>query len=74
MKILKKPDNIIFDTKNPNFFEFNPVPKSLPIIRLNEVSLKSDYDFLSENFSPRENILHPIFLNFGSSYFYCLEV
>ena len=73
MKILKRPENIIFNTETPNLMEFNPIPLSLPV-PLNQVTLKTDYDFLSERFLPIENIQHPIFLNFGKSYYYCIEV
>ncbi|MDO5666043.1 MAG: hypothetical protein Q4G63_12420 [Bacteroidia bacterium] len=73
MKILKRPDNIIFDTENPNVMEFNPTPKGLPI-KLSEITLKSDFDFLSEHFKPRENVNHPIFSKFFDSKYFCVKV
>ncbi len=73
MKILKRPDNIIFDTEKPNVMEFNPIPNFLPQ-RLYEITQKSDFDFLYENFPPQNNIKHPVFKDFGTSYYYCLEV
>lgn len=73
MKILKRPENVIFDTENPDKMEFNPVPKSLPN-PLHHLTTKTDWDFLSEHFKPKEEIKHPIFNDFGNSYFYCIEV
>ena len=73
MKILKKPDYIIFDTENPNTMEFDPsIKNSLKL--LSATNLETDWVFISENFKPIKNVVHPIFLNFGSSYFYCIEV
>lgn len=69
MKILKRPDNIIFDTENPNIMEFKPtdLKRAIP---LSETSWKFEYDILKEFFPSQNNITHPIFSNFGSSYYY----
>ena len=69
MKILKKPDNIIFDTDKPDHMKFSRIPFGLPE-SLNAVTTKTDYDFLSEHFRPNGNIVHPIFKDFGSSYYF----
>ena len=69
MKILKRPDNIIFDTENPNIMEFKPTFPNL-LIPLSENILTNDYEYLKEFFQPQNNVTHPIFSNFGSSYFY----
>lgn len=73
MKILKRPENVIFDTENPDKMEFNPTPKELPT-PLHQILFKTDWDFLSEHFKPKENIPHPVFKDFEKSYFYCLSV
>jgi len=73
MKILKRPDNIIFDTENPNVMEFNLVTSSLAH-PLNEITLKSDWQYLTENFPAIENNLHPVFKDFGESYYYCISI
>ncbi len=73
MKILKKPDFIIFDTENPDKMKFNRTPLGLPQ-PLNAITMKTDYDFLSEHFRPKGDVVHPIFKNFGSSYYYCVSV
>ena len=73
MKILKKPDFIIFDTEKPDQMKFSRTPLGLPQ-PLNAITMKTDHDFLSENFRPKGEIVHPIFKNFGSSYYYCVSV
>jgi hypothetical protein len=73
MKILKRPENVIFDTENPDKMEFKPIPKYLPA-PLSEITLKTDWEFLSVYFKQKEGIEHPIFNSFGSSYFYCVSV
>ncbi len=73
MKILKRPDNIIFDTENPDNMVFNPAPKALPH-PLGELIGKSEWDFLEEHFKGKEHSMHPIFNRFGTSYYYCIEV
>lgn len=73
MQILKRPDNVIFDTENPDYMEFNPTPNALPTA-LHHLIAKSEWDFLSEHFKPRQGIQHPIFRNFSNSHFYCISV
>jgi len=73
MKILKRPENIVFDTENPDKMKFSTNEKGLPT-PLHYITTKSDFDFLSEYFKAKDGIKHPIFNNFGNSYFYCLEV
>jgi len=73
MKILKKPDFILFDTENPDRMKFSRTPLGFPQ-PLNAITLKTDYEFLSEHFRPKGNTLHPIFKDFGSSYYYCVSV
>lgn len=69
MKILKKPENLIFDTENPEKTEFNLEPISIPI-PLHHSTDKTDWDFLSQYFKQNDGIEHPIFNNFGESYFF----
>jgi len=73
MKILKKPENIIFDTDNPEKIEINSdhVKSSIP---LHHSTSMTDWDFLSLYFKSKDENKHPIFMNFGESYFYCLSV
>lgn len=73
MKILKRPDGLIFNTENPDVIEFNPSPKALPH-PLHLITLKSDWEYLFDLFPKKEGFPHPIFKDFGSSYFYCIEV
>ena len=73
MKILKKPENVIYDTENPDKMKFNRVPLGLPT-PLQDLTTKTIFDFLSEHFRPIKEFPHPIFKDFGSSYFYCTVV
>ncbi len=73
MQILKRPDNVIFDTENPDYMEFNPTPNALPTA-LHHLIAKSEWDFLTEFFKPRQGIQHPIFRDFSNSHFYCISV
>lgn len=73
MKILKKPDFIIFDTEKPDQMKFSRTPLGLPQ-PLNAITMKTDFDFLSEHFRPKDHTVHPIFKNFESSYYYCVCV
>lgn len=76
MKILKRPDGLIFDTENPNSIEFNPGPAGygLPAPLHEITNMKSDWEYLYDLFPKREGVPHPIFKDFGSSFFYCIEV
>lgn len=70
MKILKRPNAVIYDTTNIDSRNYNPYegfgnPK--PLHHFHE---KTDYEFLSENF-PLE---HSIFDNFSQSYYYILSI
>lgn len=74
MTILKRPDNIIFDTDTPNKLIFNPIPFNI-LVPLHDVLLtKSEYEFLKEYFFSIEDVEHPIFKDFGNSYYYCLTI
>ena len=69
MKILKKPENTIFDTENPEKIELNFDPAIKSHTPLHHSTDKTDWDLLSEYIKTQ----HPIFDNFGESYFYCLS-
>jgi len=73
MRILKNPDNLIFDTENSQKIEINSETIKT-FIPLHHSTNKTDWDFLSEHFKSNEEIKHPIFNNFGDSYFYFLSV
>lgn len=73
MRILKKPENVIFDTENPEKVEINSEVIKNPI-PLHHSTNVTDWDFLSEHFKSKDEIKHPIFNHFGESYFYCLSV
>ena len=66
MKILKRPDNVIFDTDNPDSTEsrLNLEP-STPLHHMHD---QSDWDFLTDQFGTD----HPVFQDFGRSYYYVL--
>jgi restriction endonuclease S subunit len=76
MKILKKPDHIIFDTKNPSKMEFRDSSKNaICSSHLHQVRTdnKTDHEYLSQYFHPIDLIPHPIFTNFGSSFFFVFD-
>lgn len=73
MKILKLPDHVIFDTDNPDKMEFKPSPIFIAS-SLHQVTSNTDWDFLSDHFKPVDGVGHPIFKDFGKSFFYVLEV
>lgn len=72
MKIIKRPDHIVFDTENPDNMEFNPIPYR-KLTALHQNTLKSDHAFLKEHFTSKNNIVHPIFINFSNSYYYVVN-
>lgn len=79
MKILKRPDGLIFDTENPNSIEFNPVYQGLgrqaPLYRtIDRLTHKSDWEYLRDYFHPHDGKPHYIFKDFESSFFYYLKV
>lgn len=69
MKILKRPDNIIFDTENPDKMKFTRQVHPCPT-PLFQKTTKTEHDFLSDHFRPHQSKEHPIFKDFGSSYYY----
>lgn len=69
MKILKRPENIVFDTENPFKMDFNSTPKG-GIRPLHETIMQAEWDFLTQFFKGRAGFKHPIFRDFGNSYFY----
>ena len=78
MKILKKPENVIYDTENPDVMEFNR-EKLYNLDFLHNLSEKSTQEILSEYFKPYREIYcknstpHPIFKDFGKSFFYIIN-
>ncbi|MEQ8548719.1 MAG: hypothetical protein RIC03_12455 [Cyclobacteriaceae bacterium] len=76
MKILKRPENILFDTDNPTkmeFSEINPLLTKTPQLHEVRTDPKTDYEFLSDHFKPILDKEHPIFRDFGHSFFYVIE-
>lgn len=75
MKILKRPENVIYDTENPDKMEFNSTRIDVDLTTpLHHLTTKTDWDFLSEFFKPQGRIQHPIFNDFGNSFYYCVKV
>jgi len=74
MKIYKKPANLIFDTECPDQIMFNRAPVIMPTPLHQVIATKSEWEFLSEYFAPKEEVQHPIFNDFGSSFFYCVQL
>lgn len=72
MKILKRPDNIVFDTENTDQMEFKPMAYR-SLTPLHQTHVKSDHEFLSEHFKPKNSNAHPIFTNFERSYYYVIN-
>lgn len=68
MKILQRPDNLVFDTENPNIIEYVPNPKGA-LKPLHTFLEDSDHVFISKHFQKE----HPIFRLFGASYFCVYE-
>lgn len=66
MKILKRPVNLIYDTEKPYSFEYGSESSSADLVPLHHVTDQHDYEFLKGHFKET----HPIFNDFGSSYFY----
>ncbi len=76
MKILKRPDNLVFDTENKNIIEYIPsrshlVLKQLEHLHTIALGENSIHSFLSKQFLNDKE--HPIFKDFGNSYFYIYE-
>jgi len=65
MKIGKFPKGAIYDTDNPNYFEYVDTPNQYNV-PLHHSHNKTDIEYLKQYF--KED--HPIFNNFGESYFY----
>jgi hypothetical protein len=72
MKIFKSPAGIVFDTEAPEKMTFDPGIKREQKTFLSFVISTSEYDFLSEYFKPINQVPHPIFSDFGNSYFYAI--
>lgn len=66
MKILKRPANIVYDTENPDELTYGQETHVPNLTPLHHVINQTDDEFLRDHFE--EN--HPIFNDFGSSYFY----
>jgi hypothetical protein len=75
MKILKHPDNVVFDTENPNIMEFVELPTGKIIYQpLHERIDVGEWTFLETKFKPLSNYHHPIFQNFGRAFFYIVKL
>lgn len=72
MKILKKPEQIIYDTRKPNELLYKPRVKNSGT-PLHAVTGKSDWDSLLELFPTSDFEEHPIFRDFSSSWYYVIE-
>jgi hypothetical protein len=70
MKILKMPDNVIYDTCLPDHKYPNPRKNYGYPIPLHHMTDLTDFDFLSLHF----NKDHSIFTNFSNSYYYKLSL
>lgn len=68
MIILKRPDNLIFDTENP-VTKVPYIDGRRPRTPLHWIINQTVWDFLHEHFKPTGNTEHPIFQNFVNSYF-----
>lgn len=67
MKILKKPDNLVFDTNDPASVKSG----SRQYLRtpLHHTHTQTDWEFLTGCFGTD----HPILMNFSRSFYYCIE-
>jgi hypothetical protein len=76
MKILKKPECVVYDTENPNHFEFNPHPEGiyLNIYKFNISGIINNRDYFSIYFKSLYEVKHPIFNDFENSNFYVLMI
>lgn len=72
MKIIKRPAQIIFDTRNPNHMQYAP-DWTGTILPLYAVTGKNDMDSLIELFPSQEFEEHPIFEDFGKSSYWIIE-
>jgi hypothetical protein len=72
MKILKKPGNVVFDTKTPNvrFYPSTPVEIECP---LHHAHNTTDLDFLKTFFPPKKGTVHPIIENLSESFYYKIK-
>lgn len=68
MKILKRPQNVIFDTDDP-FSKDSCIHSVEGLKPLHHTHSLTDFEFLSLYFSCD----HAVFTNFGTSYFFCYE-
>jgi len=71
MKILKRPENIVFDTENPDKMDFAPMPTQ-GLTPLHQTIEQAEWDFLTQFFTGTAGCDHPIFKDFGQSYFYSI--
>ena len=70
MKILKRPNAVIYDTTNIDSRIYNPFKGFGNPIPLHQTHKTTDHEFLSQIFPPE----HPIFEDFSKSYYYRLSV
>lgn len=74
MKILKRPENLIFDTENPDHIEFNrKTIKTKVQTALHQNIESSEFEYLNRCFKRGEKTQHPIFKDFGLSYYSIIE-
>ncbi len=73
MRILKKPDHIIFDTDNPDRMIFQ-TKTEFPHTPLHWINQSGDWDFLNQHFHPKDGVQHPIFSNFDRSFYFMIDI
>lgn len=73
MRILKKPDHILFDTDSPDKMEFC-TKAEFPRTPLHWITQNNDWDFLHEHFKPKDGHEHPIFRNFSQSFYFNIDI
>lgn len=73
MKILKRPDNIIFDTANPNKLEHTKDTNPIDLTPLHQFLPGGEWAFLNKHFEGTNGNQHEILKDYGYSYFYVVE-
>lgn len=73
MKILKRPENLIFDTKKPDRQEEAVNVDFTTLPPLHQMIIGSDWQFLNDHFKEKNGIPHIALGQFSKSFYYVVS-
>lgn len=73
MKILKRPENLIFDTKKPDHQEEAANVDFTTLPPLHQMITGSDWQFLNDHFKAKNDIPHIALGQFSKSFYYVVS-